>query len=128
MTSLQRERKDADIAFLNLLSLSTLEIIYSRSKGISTTQVIKTNISIIILIKELITCYENMSREVTKTPKRNKTKWMEVLIDVMLGLLSHPHNAWRTVIDRSFHLLIPYMTDKSFQLILKVIQVVLYGR
>ncbi len=62
-----------------------------------------------VVWQELEACHGEMMAELQskrggRTPKRKKqkpeSKWMSVLTDVMLGLLSQPSQLWRTVVEQ----------------------------
>jgi hypothetical protein len=102
------DKKDIDVALMHLMGLAALEIIYDRHSGISTCQ-------------ELMESHETVKKEFTKGGKK-KCKWMEVLMDLMLGLLSRPHQVWRWTIEKSFQLLADHMTWESIDLMLNVVR------
>ena len=61
-----------------------------------------------------------MCKEIAK----NKSKWIEVLTDIILQILAVPtQQSWRKSINKSFHLLTTYqyITAASLQLLVEVI-------
>lgn len=64
------------------------------------------------------------SRMRTPAKKKGRTasrpKWVEVLVDIVLGLLSRPQQLWRNVIDRTFSTFLPFLTAEAVELIVKV--------
>jgi hypothetical protein len=46
--------------------------------------------------------------------------WVEVLLELLLELLSHPKGFFRSIVNLVFEMLLPHMTQKSLQLILDV--------
>ena len=72
-----------------------------------------------------------MASTAMKTPARwkgqgrgtvsvSQQKWVEVLVDLMLSLLSRPQQLWRNTIARTFSNLLPLMTGEAVELIVKV--------
>ena len=86
--------------------------------------------------QELWQCYEDMQASVVKTPRSRRSRavggegvegegvegvgWVEVVVDLLLGVMSQPSQLWRSVATQVFRMITPQITGPALQLILKV--------
>ncbi len=68
-------------------------------------------------------CHEELLASQTRTPRREggvAGKWVEVLMDVLLSLLSRSSQLWRVVVEQVFRMEADSVTLESLKMMLKV--------
>ncbi|XP_033114198.1 myb-binding protein 1A-like protein [Anneissia japonica] len=74
------------------------------------------------LLEELSNCYKKaLTKRRSVAKETDEPEWVEVVVDILIGLLSKSSHLLRAVVDNTFKMICAHMTKKSLTLLLDVL-------